>query len=75
MAFPPRLYGASVAFSRRAIYLTVLLWRLQGVVTAFMALAWSFYRVFKGFSQRSLRSRGASTASNGVYDKNTKKDI
>ena len=52
MAFPPCLYGASMAFSRRVVYLTAFPWRLQGVVTAFMALAW--------------RSRGASTASYGV---------
>ena len=39
-AFPTRLYGASKAFLRR-----VFPWRLQGVVTAFMALAWRFYRV------------------------------
>ena len=64
MAFPPRLYGASVAFSRRAIYLMYiasvafarrchgvhgarveLLPRLQGVFTAFPALARSFCRV------------------------------
>ena len=44
-AFPPRLYGASMAFSRRVVYLTAFPWRLQGVVTAFMALAWRFYRV------------------------------
>ena len=34
-----------MAFSRRVVYLTAFPWRLQGVVTAFMALAWRFYCV------------------------------
>ena len=45
-AFSPRLYGASMAFSRRVSHLIELLGRLQGIFAAFMAIAWSFYVAF-----------------------------
>ena len=71
-AFPPRLYGATMAFSRHVNYLTAILW--QGVVTALMALARSVYRVQWRFMIKHKKRR-IKTYANFKYEKSKQNTI
>ena len=62
-----------MAFSQRVFFF--YLWRLKGVSTAYMVLAWSFYRVCKAFSRRSCARVELLPHPMACYDKKTQTKI
>ena len=70
------VYAVLISSAQRVIYLTVLQWILQGVLTSIKALACSIYRVCKVFSRVhcahvELLPRPVAFCFN-MYDENTK---